>query len=191
MSEEAMKVCSVCGNPKIVGRMLCRRCYQKHWRTNKLKAHDLDKEPLRDRLLSKIEKKDSGCWEWQSMTRPDGYGMVWKDGKNQRAHRVIFEEFKHPLTRKDILCHKCDNRKCVNPDHIFVGTRSDNVKDAASKNRMPINDTHWNTKLSVTQVNLIREATGYSHSELGKVFGVSQSTISRIRSGARRAKSDL
>lgn len=183
-----MKVCKICGKSPVVGRLLCRAHYQSHWRTGRLEQHAVDKAPLKERLLEKIVKVENGCWNWTGMFRPDGYGMIWRDGKGARAHRVAYELLKEPLKGGDILCHKCDNRACCNPDHIFVGTRADNVRDAASKNRMPLGSKHWNSRLTTEQVQIIRSAKYVTNAELGRQFDVNSATISRIRSGKRRGK---
>lgn len=183
-----MPKCSVCGSNKVVGRMLCRAHYQASWRRGELDQHALDKRPISERLLEKIERKETGCWEWTAGMRSDGYGLIWFEGKAQRAHRISYQTFKGPLKRTDVLCHKCDNRKCVNPDHIFIGTRADNVRDAASKDRMPYGNNHWNAVLSDAQIAMIRSIEGVTHTEIARQFGVAQSTISRIRAGVRRAK---
>lgn len=184
-----MPTCVVCGSPKVVGRGLCRAHYQASWRRGEHLELPLGKKPLRERILEKIEKSASGCWEWTAQLRPDGYAMVWHEGGSRRAHRLSYEVFKGvKLDPHDVLCHRCDNRKCVNPDHIFIGTRADNVRDAASKDRMPFGDDHWNARLTEAQVEMIRSIKGVTQKEIARQFGVNSSTIGRIRSGARRAK---
>jgi len=66
---------------------------------------------------------ENGCWEWSRGTS-NGYGMIWKDGRSQRAHRVVYECAMGPIPKRLVLHHKCENRLCVNPDHLEVTTKS-------------------------------------------------------------------
>lgn len=178
-------VCQLCGQPS-VGRGLCRRHYQAEWKSGNLGRYALNSMTALDRLRSHTSVSLSGCWEWTGQTRSDGYGMVWYEGKAQRAHRVSYLVHKgYPPEAPFVLCHTCDNRLCINPDHLFEGTRGENCTDAASKNRFPVNNRHWNTRLSPANVATIR-ASDAPNSELARQYAVNQSTISRIRSGQRR-----
>lgn len=93
------------------------------------------KSPI-ERILSRIKKTKSGCWEWLgSLSGRDGRASISVDGKMRMGHRVSFEHFKGPIEKGLLICHKCDNPKCVNPDHLFKGTQKDNVYDAIKKGR--------------------------------------------------------
>lgn len=83
------------------------------------------------RFWKKVEKLDSGCWEWTGLKDKDGYGK-WSQG---RAHRVSYE-LHNGLIKSDIhVCHTCDNPSCVNPEHLWVGTNRENTKDRNAKHR--------------------------------------------------------
>lgn len=89
-------------------------------------------------FFSKVDKKESGCWEWTGAKnrRVNGYGTIHLFGKKQYAHRISFLIHNGFLPYRQLwVLHKCDNTKCVNPDHLFLGTYSDNMKDKVVKGR--------------------------------------------------------
>lgn len=76
------------------------------------------------------------CWEWTRSTNNVGYGMFrYRKGLMRTAHRVSYEMHKGPIPDGMIVCHTCDNPKCVNPDHLWLGTRRDNYNDMVAKGR--------------------------------------------------------
>ena len=79
--------------------------------------------------------EDTGCWEWRSSNLPKGYGMVQFNKKRYYTHRLSYEAFIGPIESGMLICHKCDNPKCCNPDHLFMGTAFDNMRDMAAKGR--------------------------------------------------------
>lgn len=91
-----------------------------------------DKEAL-ERLLAKVEKTDS-CWLFSGAT-VRGYGQIRFKGKTCLAHRVSFQLHKGEIPKNKELLHSCDVPNCVNPDHLSVGTRSDNMQDCVKKGR--------------------------------------------------------
>lgn len=98
-----------------------------------------------DRFWSKVDRSGDGCWEWQSVLTHEGYGrlVIECPGSTRKnrirkgipAHRVAWELTNGPIPDGLVACHRCDNRKCVRPGHIFLGTPSDNTQDRIRKGR--------------------------------------------------------
>lgn len=91
-------------------------------------------QELVERFLAQVEKRETGCHEWTGHTT-EGYGGLNINGKGYRAHRVSYRFFVGPIPDGLMVLHKCDNTRCVNPEHLFVGTARDNVHDMISKGR--------------------------------------------------------
>jgi hypothetical protein len=120
-------------------------------------------------------KGENECWEWLGQLNNKSYGSFSINGKLHLAHRYSFELANGPIG-KFFACHKCDNPKCVNPNHLFLGTSGDNMRDMAVKGRQ------GNVKLNPDQVREIRELYrngGISHLTISKKYGVSPNTIRR------------
>jgi hypothetical protein len=94
-------------------------------------------ETVEERFNKKyLIDETTDCWEWQNATNNIGYGMFrWSTGKMRTAHRASYELYIGPIPANMLVCHKCDNPKCVNPEHLWVGTRKDNYDDMVSKGR--------------------------------------------------------
>lgn len=123
------------------------------------------------------------CWEWMGALR-NGYGVLNVAYKVVYAHRFSYELHFGPLEDGDNILHKCDNRKCCNPYHLFAGTKGDNVRDMYAKGRGKGGAKKGRKAFSLTeeQVREIRHlaANGLRYPALAKQFGISISAISMI-----------
>jgi hypothetical protein len=141
----------------------------------------------RERFLAKVcADSVSGCWLWQGMVTPDGYGVAFIAGKRQAAHRAAWMLFCSEIPPGMAVCHKCDVRACVNPEHLFVGTVADNNLDRVNKDRTPRGEGHHATRLTASQVGRIKAMLAEDRmymSEIAREFGVSISTIAGIKAG--------
>ena len=140
---------------------------------------------LREKFLAKVCREPaSGCWLWQGMVRPDGYGVAIFEGKARGAHRVAWMLFRGEIAREIVVCHKCDVRACVNPEHLFLGTPADNARDMKEKGRHPRGENIRSAKLTTDQVSqiktLLAEDRMYMR-EIALQFGVAPPTIRAIR----------
>lgn len=112
-----------------------------------------------------------------------GYGYFSFGGRDGYAHRFSWELHNGALPEGACVLHKCDVRMCVNPDHLFLGTRTDNQADAARKGRMPRGARHWNAKLTSEDVVEIERMlrSGMSHAQIASHYDVCRQTVSSIK----------
>ena len=143
---------------------------------------------LAERFWSKVEKGDPlECWEWTAFTLDDrgGYGQFRVGGASGAmigAHRVAWELVNGEIPDGMCILHSCDNPPCVNPGHLFLGTKTDNAEDRDQKGRTQKGDDHAMAKITSDDVIEIREgfARGEKQEHLASRFGVSRSNVSLI-----------
>jgi len=141
------------------------------------------------RFWEKVNKDGpDGCWVWKAGVNSAGYGSFWLNGQVRRAHRVVMEWQGYDVEGK-FVCHSCDNPRCVNPDHLWLGSQKDNMRDAAQKNRLPTGKNRPSGKLSDEDVNNIHKKYnegGVTQKELAQKYCVSRGHIANILNGERR-----
>lgn len=137
--------------------------------------------PITKELIVSRCKTDpiSGCWIWQGSRHEFGYGTMSERNKPVKVHQRIYELCVGPRNGLCVL-HRCDNPPCCNPDHLFLGTRLDNVRDCISKGRFPVGHRNAMSKLSPSNVAKIRNSN-LPELTLAKRFGVNRSIINRVR----------
>lgn len=142
-------------------------------------------KPINERFWAKVKKcGPDDCWPWLASRNKDGYGRIGIGGHYGTmllAHRVSWELNIGAIPDGLHVLHRCDNPKCVNPKHLFLGSQTDNMADKAEKGRAG-GERHPSAKLSLAEVDNIRRASGL-HREIASQFGISRQSVSNIKSG--------
>jgi hypothetical protein len=147
--------------------------HQKVGRVDKLKSMAIN------RFFSRIAKMEStGCWEWTGTTNNSGYGLMGASGDIVSAHRFSWMHHFGDIAEGLQVCHKCDNPKCVNPEHLFLGTNEDNQMDCVTKGRKP-------KKITLDDAVEIKRllAEGITQPKIAKRIGVSDAIVRNIKYG--------
>lgn len=125
-------------------------------------------------------KYPDGCWRWTG-GMSGGYGAFWYNKQNMHAHRAGWMIYKGKIPKNRLVLHKCNHRWCVNPEHLYVGTYSDNINDAVKAGRKP----GGNGKLTEENVICIKKMLkdGIKQSLIARIYQVSRANINRIDAG--------
>jgi hypothetical protein len=150
------------------------------------------RKPLETRFWQKVDKNGiNGCWTWTG-GKSEGYGRIKGDSPDQWdfAHRLSWIFHHGPIPDDLFVCHRCDNRECTNPDHLFLGTSADNLEDMRIKGRgspPPIHkgERHHLVKIPDSELPNIRAST-LGRRVLAAKYGVHPATIDNIRNGKWR-----
>lgn len=137
---------------------------------------------LKCRMIA-LTDRSGDCWIWNGYRRPGGYGEVYIEVKGKRtrplAHRAMYQVFRGDIGDTP-LCHRCDNPSCVNPDHLFLGTRADNNADRNAKGRQAKGEAHGFAKLTAADVRSIRRDKRHRN-QIAKSYGVASNTIQAVQ----------
>jgi hypothetical protein len=140
-------------------------------------------KPLLERFELRLpdQLRDDECWTWQGCKNRYGYGVIVNRRRPLLAHRVAWEaHHAEPIPPGACICHSCDNRACVNPAHLFLGTNSDNVADMVAKSRQARGSSNSKARLTEGRVREIRALYGKGDitlHQLSRRFGVSHAAI--------------
>jgi len=137
-----------------------------------------------ERYTNKIKKTDT-CHRWISAKTKDGYGVMWLNGKIIRAHRFSYIINKGNIPKGLLVCHTCDIRDCVNPDHLFLGTYKDNNNDRDKKNRTKTLKGGECTMAKIGEKDVLEIRKKYipfkyTGLQIAREYGISQPNVSAI-----------
>ncbi len=155
-----------------------------HYCSHECHREKVASKPMEERFRERCGPADcNGCILWMGNLNESGYGILSMGTRRRsiRAHRVAYELVNGPVPRGLVVMHKCDNPRCVNADHLQLGTHSDNHADMVSKLRHNHGERSYFAKLTEEQVREIRRrSNGTSQGDLAGSYGVNRQTIARI-----------
>lgn len=133
-------------------------------------------------IAARALKQDNGCWLWPGAKTPQGYGKIGRGGVTLYVHRVMHEAHVGPIPPGNIVMHSCDEPSCCNPDHLRVGTQSENLRDMVDKGRSKTGETHHAAKITEAHVRAIRarHECGERQNLLADAYGVTKQHINAI-----------
>lgn len=142
-------------------------------------------KPISVRLEeASVPEPNSGCWLWLMGVDGGGYGTIKVQGRMKKAHRLSYMVYRDMIPKGMKVLHRCDIPSCINPDHLFLGTQADNVRDMFAKGRQcnSRGERNGNSKLTAEDAAAIRQSTERCV-VLGARYGISATMVSNIRTG--------
>ncbi len=134
------------------------------------------------RFLQKVKEVESGCHEWQAALHRDGYGKFYFRGRDTQSHRSGYQILVGQIPEGKFVLHRCDNRKCVNPEHLFLGSGLENIQDMDKKGRRGTRSQIFES--DAVKIKALLNA-GVSQQKVADAFGIHQTSISRIKLNKR------
>lgn len=146
---------------------------------------------LQQRLDFFVDKSagEGACWPWRAGINGYGYGNLTFEYRGYLAHRVAWEIANGVIPQGLFVCHRCDNPRCCNPAHLFLGTAADNNADMMAKRRNRRGERHHNAKLTDAQVIAIR-TDARSTKKIAAAYGVCATVVGNIKRGIRQVHSE-
>jgi hypothetical protein len=133
---ESMATCQCgCGKPVPLAKKTSTRDRVVKGRPVRFLRGHGSKKSLAEQFWTKVNMGGDGCWNWTASTMPSGYGCLRVEGKTKSSHRTVWQLERGEIPHGLCVLHVCDNRRCVRPDHLFLGTRVDNIRDMEAKGR--------------------------------------------------------
>lgn len=139
--------------------------------------------PLDDDLIRRFWKyviRTDACWQWTASAGSHGYGQLAHHGTKRTAHTLSWRLHRGDIPDGQCVLHECDNRRCANPEHLFLGTRAENLEDMTRKGRRVRGELHGGARLREADVLEIR-ASDKTKYQLAKDFDVSFALVTKIK----------
>lgn len=143
--------------------------------------------PNEIRFWKYVNKISNGCWEWIGAKNHKGYGVLrrHRERSNIQAHRLSYEMYKGKIGENKLILHTCDNRFCVNPEHLFEGTPMENTQDMIIKDRMLLGKQLPHTRLTDEEIKRIR-IDNRTNISIARDYKISQGYVSEIKNFKKR-----
>lgn len=141
---------------------------------------------LVDRFWKKWTIEQTGCWKWSGYLDKNGRGRLLRNNIKDNhilAHRLSYLLFYGPIPDNLKVCHKCDNPSCVNPEHLFLGTQTDNIKDCVYKQRHSFGERNGRVKLKERDVRMIVymwRTKEFTQREIADIYNISRCSVKDI-----------
>lgn len=139
---------------------------------------------MNKRFWAKVDILDiDSCWNWKRGLFTSGYGQFWNGGTSVHAHRYAYEDYYNTkIPSGKLVCHKCDNRKCCNPNHFFVGSQSANMQDASNKKRLRQKPFYNCKQFRKEDIDDICQMfiNGHSSCDIGRRYNIDHKTARRV-----------